>query len=193
LGGEAERSLLALNSSARMATLLQELGKDSDNFYAEMIFKAVAAEVSGRSGRSEDAAQLVEDWLRQVGAADAGTRIKNGSGLFDANRASALTFTKALRAVYRDSRIGPEFVAQLAVGGVDGTLRSRFRKHRETRAVRAKTGTLAKANALSGYVLGENGRALAFSVLAEGTSDHAGARQKIDAFVDALVKRVNAP
>jgi D-alanyl-D-alanine carboxypeptidase/D-alanyl-D-alanine-endopeptidase (penicillin-binding protein 4) len=193
LGGEAERSLLALNSSARMATLLQELGKDSDNFYAEMIFKAVAAEVSGRSGRSEDAAQLVEDWLRQVGAADAGTRIKNGSGLFDANRASALTFAKALRAVYRDSRIGPEFVAQLAVGGVDGTLRSRFRKHRETRAVRAKTGTLAKASALSGYVLGENGRALAFSVLVEGTSDHAGARQRIDAFVDALVKQVNAP
>ncbi len=52
----------------------------------------------------------------------------------------------------------PEFVAQLAVGGVDGTLKHRFRGGHARRLVRAKTGTLEDVAALSGYVLSPSGR-----------------------------------
>ena len=79
--------------------------------------------------------------------------ILNGSGLFDANRLSAATLTRVLSHAYRDPRLSAEFVAQLSIGGVDGTLRSRLRNHRKRRVVRAKTGTLARVVALSGFVL----------------------------------------
>jgi D-alanyl-D-alanine carboxypeptidase/D-alanyl-D-alanine-endopeptidase (penicillin-binding protein 4) len=98
----------------------------------------------------------------------------------------------ALRYAYLSPRIGPEFVAQLAVGGTDGTLRSRFKKYADRRIIRAKSGTLDQVIALSGYVLGPTSdSAVAFSFIAEGvTGHHAEARQKIDKCVDAIVAYV---
>jgi D-alanyl-D-alanine carboxypeptidase/D-alanyl-D-alanine-endopeptidase (penicillin-binding protein 4) len=60
-------------------------------------------------------------------------------------------------------------VAHLAIGGVDGTLERRLTDLPAPRVVRAKTGTLDDAIALSGYVLGPSpARAYAFSVLING-------------------------
>jgi D-alanyl-D-alanine carboxypeptidase/D-alanyl-D-alanine-endopeptidase (penicillin-binding protein 4) len=164
-GGADERALLVSHVSAPLSSMLQELGKRSDNFYAEMIMKTLGAEAGGGPGTSARGASAVSDWLRVAGALDAGTRVVNGSGLFDANRASATSFVRALSAAYRDPAISSEFVAQLAIGGVDGTLRSRFRSERQTRAIRAKTGTLARNVALSGYVLARARSPVAFSIL----------------------------
>ena len=79
-----------------------------------------------------------------------------------------------LRWAWRDPGVQPEYVAQLSVGGVDGTLHKRFRQELTRRRVRAKTGTLDDVIALSGYVLRDGGRGpLAFSVL----FDHVGGKQ----------------
>jgi D-alanyl-D-alanine carboxypeptidase/D-alanyl-D-alanine-endopeptidase (penicillin-binding protein 4) len=153
LGGEQSKRLLASHRSAPLAELLSSLGKDSDNFYAEMIFKAIAGAEKKRPATSAAAAEIAATYLSEVGAFDQGTVVKNGSGLFDSNRATPSGMSTLLRAAYRDPAIAPEFVAQLAIGGVDGTLRSRLRAWRGRRAVRAKTGTLDAVSALSGYVL----------------------------------------
>ena len=125
-----------------------------------------------------------------MGGLEASTRIVNGSGLFDANRASAGSIARALSAAYRDPAISSEFVAQLAIGGVDGTLRSRFRSQRTARSVRAKTGTLAKSLALSGYVLAPARPPLAFAILVNGVgaSDQAELRQRVDKLVDSAAR-----
>jgi hypothetical protein len=48
--------------------------------------------------------------------------------------------------------------------------------------VHAKTGTLNKVTALSGCVFGPDQQTgVSFSILVTGTSDHAGARQRMDA------------
>lgn len=207
-GGAQEKRELVHITSAPLNVLVQKLGKDSDNFYAEMIFKAVAAHAKpDEPSTFKQAAVQVSQWLAQVtpvapasGAAPAGSAaptsppthsadvILNGSGLFDANRLSAATLTRVLSHAYRDPRVAPEFVAQLSVGGVDGTLRSRFRQHRKSRAVRAKTGTLARVVALSGFVLRDGKEPYAFSILVNGISDHAGVRRRMDRVVDALVE-----
>jgi D-alanyl-D-alanine carboxypeptidase/D-alanyl-D-alanine-endopeptidase (penicillin-binding protein 4) len=82
----------------------------------------------------------------------------------------------------------PEFLAQLAIGGVDGTLHSRFRKFKEQRTVRAKTGTLSAAVGLSGYVLSPSQpSAVVFSVLVNGLGGQAGAvRERIDRVVETI-------
>jgi D-alanyl-D-alanine carboxypeptidase/D-alanyl-D-alanine-endopeptidase (penicillin-binding protein 4) len=191
-GGEQIKSLLVLHRSRPLSTLLYELGKASDNFYAEMVLKTVGAERQGRPGKSGDGADVVVKYLKDIGAFEDGTVIKNGSGLYDANRVTALGTTKLLRAAYRDPAISAEYVAQLSIGGVDGTLHKRFRELREKRSLRAKTGTLEATVALSGYLLPPAGKSpLAFSILVNNVAGKvSGVRVAMDKCVDAWARYV---
>jgi D-alanyl-D-alanine carboxypeptidase/D-alanyl-D-alanine-endopeptidase (penicillin-binding protein 4) len=189
---EGLRHVLAKHASEPLSALLYALGKHSDNFYAEMIFKSLAGEAKARPARTTDSTELVASWLARIGAADAGVVIKNGSGLFDADRVTAWSTVALLKWAWRDPTVAPEYVAQLAVGGVDGTLRKRFRTESTRRRVRAKTGTLDDAIALSGYVLREGGRGpVAFSILFNrvgGKQD--GARHAADRLVELVARTV---
>jgi len=188
--GVAEGHVLAKHASAPLSSLLYALGKQSDNFYAEMIFKSLGGEARGRPARSGAAAEVVTRWLEKIGAIDQGVVIKNGSGLFDANRVTAYSTVELLRWAWRDPGVQPEYLAQLSVGGVDGTLHKRFRGELTKRRVRAKTGTLGDVIALSGYVLREGGRGpIAFSIFFNhvgGKQD--GARHAADRLVELVAR-----
>jgi D-alanyl-D-alanine carboxypeptidase/D-alanyl-D-alanine-endopeptidase (penicillin-binding protein 4) len=193
-GGEDESAELVGRDSAELADIVQQLGKASDNFYAETLFKAVAAFKRGKPGTAENASRVELDWLGARKISDDGLKIGNGSGLYDANRVSARTFTRVLEAAYLDPAISRPYQAQLAVGGVDGTLRSRFFELKSRASVHAKTGTLNKVTALSGYVFGpDHETGVAFSILVTGTSDHAGARQRMDDLVLEISDTLWAP
>ncbi len=186
--GTARGHTLARHLSEPLSSLLYALGKQSDNFYAEMIYKSLAGEAKGRPAKAGDASEVVTQWLDRVGAGDAGVVVKNGSGLFDANRVTAQSVVGVLRWAWRDPSVGPEYVAQLSVGGVDGTLHKRFRQEATKRRVRAKTGTLDDVIALSGYVLRDGGRGpLAFSILFNRV---AGKQDRARRAADKLVEHV---
>ena len=186
---EGKGNVLARHESEPLSTLLYALGKNSDNFYAEMIFKSIAAEAKTRPAKSQDAAEIVTKWLEKNDLGDTGLVVKNGSGLFDANRTTAHSMAKLLRFAWQDAGIKNEYVAQLSIGGVDGTLHKRFRDVRSHRAIRAKTGTLDDAIALSGYVLGPPGKgALAYAILFNKVSGRGGAAR---AAADKLVELVH--
>ncbi len=191
-GSLRKATVLARHQSAPLAELLFALGKQSDNFYAEMVFKSLAGETKAHPARSADAATVVTQWIDRIGANDAGVVIKNGSGLFDSNRATAASIVALLRAAYRDPAIMPEYVAQLSIGGVDGTLRNRFHGEKIRRSVRAKTGTLDDAAALSGYVLGPPGHGpVAFSILINHVQGKvAAARAAADTLVELVARRL---
>jgi D-alanyl-D-alanine carboxypeptidase/D-alanyl-D-alanine-endopeptidase (penicillin-binding protein 4) len=151
-------TLLASRSSAPLSAVLAELGKNSDNFFAETVFKTIGAESEGRPGTWARAVSGTQKALVRFGMPLGSLQIVNGSGLYDANRISAGQMTALLRAVQTDPTISNEFVSQLAIGGADGTLRGRLREAPAARVVRAKTGTLDDVIALSGYVLAPPGR-----------------------------------
>jgi D-alanyl-D-alanine carboxypeptidase/D-alanyl-D-alanine-endopeptidase (penicillin-binding protein 4) len=190
LGGEAVKQRLVFHESAPLGQLLAEMGKNSDNFYAEMVLETLGADLAGAPAKSQEGAKAVLSWLAELGLSAPDTRIQNGSGLFDADRVSAKTMTGVLQHVYRNPAVYPEFLAQLAIGGVDGTLRHRFRKLSPKRSVRAKTGTLSGAIALSGYALSSSGKApITFSFLINQIEGHTGdARRQIDQVVEAIVR-----
>ena len=190
LGGNTVKQRLVFHESAPLAQLLAELGKNSDNFYAETIFKVLGAELAAPPAKSQDGARALHAWLGARGLVSPETRIENGSGLFDANRISARTIAGVLEAVYRNPAIYPEFLAQFAIGGVDGTLRSRFRNLTPRRSIRAKTGTLSAAIGLSGYALSDRGKApIAFAFLVNQIEGNTGeARQRIDQVVETIVR-----
>ncbi len=191
-GGEKERNLLALHRSRQLSDLLQEMGKESDNFYAETILKGLSGHAKRHGLTTADGAAIVVHELGRIGAPPDKNVILNGSGLFDTNRVSAATFTTLLRAAWQDERIRPEFVTQLAVGGVDGTLHGRFRSIHTKRIVRAKTGTLNAVTALSGYVLAPPGKSpIAFSIVVNDIAGKvSGTRVAIDKCVEAIARRM---
>ncbi len=179
--------MLASHQSAPLARVLQQMGKYSDNFVAEMVLKVLGAEGVRRPGSSAAGVQMIKRMLTRVGAPE-GAEIVNGSGLFDGNHISSAQIVSVLRAAYLDPAVRPEFVAHLSIAGVDGTLHRRLRDLPHPRIVRAKTGTLNDAIALSGFVLGPTpGETICFSFLANGVRGrHAVARQLADDLVRAI-------
>lgn len=176
--------LLAVHASRPLGELVTALGKQSDNFVAEMLFRALGAE-SRRPGRVDDSVFAVRRYLGEIGV-EGEPAVVNGSGLFEGNRISSAQLAQLLLAARRDPAIGPEFMAHLAIGGVDGTLERRLRDLPAPRIVRAKTGTLDDVIALSGYVLGPTPeRCHVFSVLVNGVRGRQGAARS---FADGVVR-----
>ncbi len=81
------------------------------------------------------------------------------------------------------SKHGAEWLSLLPVGGEDGTLEHRLCCVNDTSAasqVRAKTGTLTRAIALSGYADSRTRGRLAFSILACNNLPPPGRSARLD-------------
>jgi len=178
-------SRLTYVSSAPLAELLLPLGKDSDNFTAEMLLVALSGSQTGSEKgpwSSARGAAALKQWLDSGGIETERVSLKNGSGLFDANRVTVETLALVLARMEARPEVFAEYLAQLSVYGTDGTLRHRMEKDEKRSRVRAKTGTLSGVDALSGYVLRADGlRPIVFSLVVTGaTGGHAAVRQALD-------------
>jgi D-alanyl-D-alanine carboxypeptidase/D-alanyl-D-alanine-endopeptidase (penicillin-binding protein 4) len=149
--------------SQRLALVVREMNRESDNFAAEALLKALGAHELGR-GTSAAGARVVRRELQERGVPLAGVRIVDGSGLSRGDRLTAEALAALLVSAWSDPRIGPAFVDSLAVAGVNGTLEDRMERPPARGLVRAKTGTTSLASSLSGFV----GDRYAFVVLMNG-------------------------
>jgi D-alanyl-D-alanine carboxypeptidase/D-alanyl-D-alanine-endopeptidase (penicillin-binding protein 4) len=184
---------LAEHRSQPLSVILYETGKASNNFVTEMILKTLGADAKTDAGTWEAALTAAKTTLTEWGIAPKTYVYRNGSGLFDANRFSPDFLTKILIAAYRDIGIRSEFLAQLAIGGVDGTIASRYKGEGIARRVRAKTGTLADVSTLSGFVFDARGeRPIAFSILVNNAEGYISASRTFqEKIVTAIVKYLN--
>lgn len=187
--GPSGMPMLTSRYSPPLAEILPRVGKWSDNFVAEMLLKVLGAE-QARPGTSARGAEVLQAVLARAGVPVGAATIVNGSGLFDGNLIAPSHLTKLLRYMYQQPGVRAEYVAQLAVGGSDGTLSRRLRDLPAPRIVRAKTGTLNDAIALSGYVLGPTPQDVrAFSVICNGIRGRQGAARSLaDAIVTAIAQ-----
>jgi PBP4 family serine-type D-alanyl-D-alanine carboxypeptidase len=154
--------------------------KESQNFYAEMIFKTLGRR-AGEPATFGKAALIVSHELAKMGIPAGKFTIDDGSGLSRKNEISAGHLVTLLRA----AAAGPgarEFVGSLAVAGIDGTLRKRLHAPPYKGAVRAKTGHINGVSTLSGYARSKRGP-IAFSILTNGRVAGVGNR-----FQDAVCR-----
>ncbi len=163
----ATAKLVAQHDSAPLAHVLREMNKLSDNYVAETVLKTLGAETRTTPGPATwaDGTKAVQTYLATIGIAAGAYRADNGSGLFGASEVSAKQLVAILAAAYADYRIGPDLLASLPVGGVDGTLAKRWIGHPAKGRVRAKTGTLDKVITLAGYLAVTSAHPLAFAIL----------------------------
>jgi D-alanyl-D-alanine carboxypeptidase/D-alanyl-D-alanine-endopeptidase (penicillin-binding protein 4) len=167
--------LLFRHSSEPLAAVLLNVGKLSQNFFAEQILKVVGAEVKGAPGTSQKGAEAALELLGKAGIDASGVTYRNGSGLYDANALPASAVTALLAYGFRSPEYGPEFLSQLALAGVDGTMKKRLGSSESLRHVRAKTGTLKGVTSLSGIVMAPAGKSpVAFSVIVNNAAGRIG-------------------
>jgi serine-type D-Ala-D-Ala carboxypeptidase/endopeptidase (penicillin-binding protein 4) len=186
IAGARSEPVLVDHQSPPLSALLFRLGKNSDNFVAEMLLKSLGTIRSGGPGSSEAGADAVRFVVSSWGKLEPSTTFVNGSGLFDANRVAPQRLVAVLAAMARDPKLSSYYLGQLAEAGVDGTLRSRLRNRPKDMRVFAKTGTLRTVHSLAGYVYRGDRSPLAFAVIVEGATDAAGTRARIDDFVLSL-------
>ena len=180
---------VAADTSEPLSTLLVQFLKASDNLYGELFLRTLGAE-KGAKGNAAEGAKRVTAFLQAANVDTSGLAIVDGSGLSRLNHVTPRTLVGLLTFV--DTQAAPDikaaWQAALPIGGVDGTLRNRFKNTPAQNNVRGKTGTLSGASALSGYVTSKNGQRYVFSVVMNHFASASEARQVQDAIVLALAE-----
>ena len=154
---------LALDVSRPLAEIVRFMGRESDNYTAEILVKHLGALEGGR-GSTAAGLRVVRGLLADAGVPLAGVRLADGSGLSSLDRLTAGAIVALLEAGLANGAIRDAFVASLAVAGVDGTLEGRMQSRPARGRVIAKTGTTSLASSLSGFVRGR----YAFAILQNG-------------------------
>jgi D-alanyl-D-alanine carboxypeptidase/D-alanyl-D-alanine-endopeptidase (penicillin-binding protein 4) len=162
--------------------------KRSQGFYAEQIFKTVAAEKTGK-GSWEASVGLVRGFLATLGLDASRFQLRDGSGLSPENRVGARDLTEFFRGMTRHPQ-GAVWRSTLAVSGEPGgTLRTRLRDPLMLGRVEGKTGSLSGVSTLAGYVTASSGKTYVFAILLNGNRvyDSNGHRYQ-DRILRALVR-----
>lgn len=157
--------LVASYESDELGDLVRDMNKVSSNFMAEMLVKTLGAELKGIPGSWAKGIDVIGDVLAELGIPRGGYVLKNGSGLNDTNRLSAHQLASLLVEMWRRFPVAAEFVSSLGIAARDGTMKLRMEGTEAAGRLRAKTGTLEKVTALSGYVSSLGGERFAFSML----------------------------
>jgi D-alanyl-D-alanine carboxypeptidase/D-alanyl-D-alanine-endopeptidase (penicillin-binding protein 4) len=178
-------TLLATRWSPPLAQILPVFEKPSQNQIGEILLKTLGLERGG-AGVSDSGRVVVRRQLIEWGVDSMGFALRDGSGLSRHNYLTPETIVRVLDVMRRRSDFDV-FYHAMPSAGVDGTLRDRMQGGLATGNVRAKTGTLDKARALSGYVTTADGRVLIFSLLA---NNHAVPHREVERVQDAVLEFV---
>jgi D-alanyl-D-alanine carboxypeptidase/D-alanyl-D-alanine-endopeptidase (penicillin-binding protein 4) len=148
--------------------------KYSSNFAAEMIFKSIPAalDTSDKTpGSWQLGSQTVLSWWKNANLPGEPV-IKNGSGMGNTNRISTGQMVALLSHVWNRKAMLPEYLSALSISGIDGTIKSRFKKSPLKGLIRGKTGTLNsyRVSTLAGYMFLPKGN-YAFAVFCEKVGD----------------------
>ena len=155
---------LASRTSPPLADLLQVMDKVSENLHAELLLREVGRVTRGEGSTAAGLAEM-NAYLAGTARAQPGDwRLEDGSGLARNTLVTPRLLTRILarEAQSADSAV---WISLLPAGGEDGTLSRRLCCITGGRGVRAKTGTLSRALALSGYAGSATRGQLAFSIL----------------------------
>jgi serine-type D-Ala-D-Ala carboxypeptidase/endopeptidase (penicillin-binding protein 4) len=168
--------LLFVHESKPLALIVRDLLRSSNNFTAEQIARTIGAYKDTPPATQKNASAAVINWLKEKNLYDLGVAVSDGSGLARDNKLSAKVLVDVLSYMWNKPEIGPEYVDAMAKGGVDGTLKRRFRNTPLQARVRAKSGLLWGVITLTGYAYDTSGEPYAFAILVNDYSAAAGAR-----------------
>jgi len=173
--------VVATVQSSTVRTLVKRMLTNSDNQVAEVLSRDVAV-ASGVHATFAGGAKATTRAVRGLGIDMTGSVLADGSGLSPANRLTTRTVVSLLEHVATSSDPAVRAIlysGELPLAGLTGTLSTAAGRFTTPNArcaigaVTAKTGSLEKEKALSGYTIGADGRLKIFSILVGGLTTSA--------------------
>ncbi|MGZ0140258.1 D-alanyl-D-alanine carboxypeptidase/D-alanyl-D-alanine endopeptidase [Rhodococcus qingshengii] len=178
---------IATVQSAPLSDRLLQMMEHSDNVLAETIGREVAI-ASGIEASFTGAVDATGKTLQAAGFDYTGVSLHDSSGLSVDDLIPAQVLDRVMTAAAGDGdpKLRP-LLDYLPVAGGTGSLSDRYASGNRTGAgwVRAKTGTLSTASALSGFVVDQNGRVLTFALMSNDRPPEVS-RPALDAIAGAL-------
>ena len=159
--------------SLPLAEIISRVNKNSNNVMARHILYTLSAEVLGAPGTESGGRKVMEDWLADTGIEFPTLQLDNGAGLSRDARVSAREFGALLELAWRKPYM-PEYLASMAVSGLDGTLRRKFDDEKLTGQAHLKTGSLDHVSAIAGYLQAKSGRRFSVVMLHNYDDVHRG-------------------
>lgn len=183
----ARATPLAELTSPPLMDVVQAILEPSQNWMTEQLVRTLGAE-KGERGSWRAGLDVVERFLvDEVGVDSLDIAPRDGSGLSSAN----LVTPRALVRILRYMAVGPyaeAFRHAMAEPGEEDSTLERRLPDLEGR-VFAKTGTISNVNSLSGYLVGNDGRQIVFSILSNGSGLPSS---RVRATIDEVVRAIAA-
>jgi D-alanyl-D-alanine carboxypeptidase/D-alanyl-D-alanine-endopeptidase (penicillin-binding protein 4) len=140
----------------RLKEIIKPFLKDSINIYGEVLVKKVAHHITSHVGNTTEGVRLISALInKELGLPEGSVKIADGAGGSHYNLVTANALTRLLIHIAKKekSAIRESLLEALPQGGVDGTLKERFKAFPALQPkVWAKTGTLTGVNNLAGYI-----------------------------------------
>ena len=186
MGPAGDPEVIGHTESAPLADIARKTNLDSDNFYAEAIYRTMAEETSGIA--VYDSARVAESAvLRKLGLNPDSVTIIDGSGLSRRNAVSAGFINDFLRAM-ASSPAFPAFLASIPAPG-EGTLAPVLKNNPSKDRLRLKSGSMEGVLCYSGYLLDSGGTPVAtISLLVNGsTAKTTQIRKALEAILEEIL------
>ena len=149
--------------SVPLKTILRELNKNSNNFYAEQLLKTIGLEFYNY-GTIENGVKACKDIFNSMGINSDNLVMADGSGLSRLDLVTPRQIVNLLSFMYKSDEY-TNFYESLPIAGVDGTLIDRMKKTSAENNVHAKAGYNKNVSTLSGYLKTISGEQLVFSIM----------------------------
>ncbi|WP_456391959.1 D-alanyl-D-alanine carboxypeptidase/D-alanyl-D-alanine endopeptidase [Nitratifractor sp.] len=164
---------LMTHYSIPLIKILAKTNKKSNNLYARHIFLLLGAKLYGAPATEAKGRKAVKKILGDRGILGSETVLDNGCGLSRRTRTTVRAIHKLLQDAYRS--YAWSWMGTLAIAGVDGTIRKRYRNTPVRKRAWMKTGTLNNAKNIAGYVKGRSGKLYTVVIFYNGQKRWLGA------------------
>ena len=174
--------LILEHVSKPLDTIVSKVLKDSNNLYAEMIFKTAGAKFSDSQGTTAAGIDFFNNYYKDINTKTKPV-IADGSGASRNDLITADWMTEALNKIYKNNDF--DGFQKLMAKPVEGTLSDRLLNISQN--VRAKTGTISGVSVLTGYVDAKSNNKYSFAILIQNYPDSSLDAKKLE---DAIVNEI---
>jgi D-alanyl-D-alanine carboxypeptidase/D-alanyl-D-alanine-endopeptidase (penicillin-binding protein 4) len=134
----------------------------SVNLFAEELLCLTGYNSNGYGSTENSLKQLEKFWSKRLNFT--GLYIKDGSGLSRSNAISSRHFCDLLQEMYKSPNYS-DFLSTLPLAGCSGTLSGICKNQLGHGKIKAKSGTMNRVKAYSGYVDSDTGKKIAFAII----------------------------
>lgn len=157
----AADATVKITSSIKIISLLKEINKNSNNFFAETV-KRIFDEYYTKQTKESN---TLKSFLISAGIDTDNCIFADGSGISAKNIITANSLAGILTLLYKEKNNFEIFRSSLSVAGVDGTLKVEYADSPVKNNFWGKTGYLNGISSICGYMRSTNGRNIIIAIL----------------------------